>query len=62
MSILYQFNFKKRSYDRNMQKMLGGEDALMKIYVCHECEIFALAINMEKQDAICMCGLLMEEE
>tara|TARA_R110001583_G_C5567205_1_gene401718 strand:- start:220 stop:357 length:138 start_codon:yes stop_codon:yes gene_type:complete len=45
-----------------MQKMLGGEDALMKIYVCHECEIFALAINMEKQDAICMCGLLMEEE
>ncbi len=34
----------------------------MKTYVCHQCEIFALGINMEPQDAICMCGLQMEEE
>lgn len=32
----------------------------MQTYVCHECEIFALGINVEPQDAVCMCGLIME--
>jgi len=34
----------------------------METYFCSQCEVYALGINVEPQDAICMCGKLMEEE
>ena len=34
----------------------------METWVCHECDIFALAINYDDEVPICMCGLEMELE
>ena len=45
-----------------LQSPSGGFLMRMKTYVCNECEIYALGIEVEPQDALCICGRQMEVE
>jgi hypothetical protein len=44
----------------SMQPPSGGLLMKMTTYQCPECKLYALGIEVENYEAICVCGTLME--